>query len=65
MIRQAGEKRLRIHPRHDVERRLGEHGRKICQQGIVVDARRHAVIGVPVTLLSLGVVWIWLRASGA
>ena len=35
------------------------------QQGIVIDARRHAVIGVPVTLLSLGVVWIWMRTAGA
>lgn len=31
------------------------------QQGIVIDWRRHAVVGVPVTLLSLGVVWVWLR----
>jgi Na+/H+ antiporter NhaD/arsenite permease-like protein len=31
------------------------------QQGIVIDWRRHAVIGVPVTLLSLCVIWIWLR----
>lgn len=30
-------------------------------QGIVIDWRRHAVVGVPVTLLSLGVIWIWLR----
>ncbi|RFP79228.1 anion transporter [Hydrogenophaga borbori] len=30
-------------------------------QGIVIDWRRHAVVGTPVTLLSLGVIWIWLR----
>ncbi|MBN9371838.1 MULTISPECIES: SLC13 family permease [unclassified Hydrogenophaga] len=30
-------------------------------QGIVIDWRRHAVVGAPVTLLSLGVIWIWLR----
>ena len=31
------------------------------QQGIVIDWRRHATIGLPVTALSLGVTWIWLR----
>lgn len=31
------------------------------QQGVVIDWKRHAAVGVPVTLLSLGVVWIWLR----
>ncbi len=30
-------------------------------QGIVIDWKRHATVGVPVTLLSLGVIWIWLR----
>lgn len=33
------------------------------QQGIVIDWRRHALVGVPVTLLSLGVVWIALRTA--
>ncbi len=32
------------------------------QQGILIDWKRHAIVGVPVTLLSLGVIWIWLRA---
>ncbi len=32
------------------------------QQGIVIDWKRHAIVGIPVTLLSLGVIWIWLRA---
>jgi Na+/H+ antiporter NhaD/arsenite permease-like protein len=32
-------------------------------QGIVIDWKRHAIVGVPVTLLSLGVIWIWLRWS--
>ncbi|MBX3611118.1 MAG: anion transporter [Hydrogenophaga sp.] len=31
------------------------------RQGVVIDWKRHARIGVPVTLLSLGVIWIWLR----
>jgi Na+/H+ antiporter NhaD/arsenite permease-like protein len=32
------------------------------QQGILIDWKRHAIVGIPVTLLSLGVIWIWLRA---
>ncbi|MBL0917224.1 MAG: anion transporter [Hydrogenophaga sp.] len=32
------------------------------QQGIVIDWKRHAIVGIPVTLLSLGVIWIWLRS---
>jgi Na+/H+ antiporter NhaD/arsenite permease-like protein len=31
------------------------------QQGIVIDWKRHAVTGIPVTLMTLGVVWGWLR----
>lgn len=31
-------------------------------QGIVIDWKRHAIVGIPVTLLSLGVIWIWLRS---
>ncbi|MCU0941301.1 MAG: SLC13 family permease, partial [Hydrogenophaga sp.] len=31
------------------------------QQGIVIDWKRHAIVGVPVTLLSLGVIWIVSR----
>jgi Na+/H+ antiporter NhaD/arsenite permease-like protein len=32
------------------------------QQGILIDWKRHAIVGLPVTLLSLGVIWIWMRA---
>jgi Na+/H+ antiporter NhaD/arsenite permease-like protein len=32
------------------------------QQGILIDWKRHAIVGIPVTLLSLGVIWIWMRA---
>jgi Na+/H+ antiporter NhaD/arsenite permease-like protein len=32
------------------------------QQGVLIDWKRHALVGVPVTLLSLGVIWIWLRS---
>ncbi|WP_137918380.1 anion transporter [Hydrogenophaga sp. 2FB] len=31
------------------------------QQGIAIDWKRHAVTGIPVTLLSLAVVWAWMR----
>ncbi|WP_382328835.1 SLC13 family permease [Hydrogenophaga sp. UC242_50] len=31
------------------------------QQGIVIDWKRHAVTGIPVTLLTLAVVWGWMR----
>ena len=31
------------------------------QQGIVIDWKRHAITGIPVTLLTLGVVWGWMR----
>jgi Na+/H+ antiporter NhaD/arsenite permease-like protein len=31
------------------------------QQGIVIDWKRHAVTGIPVTLLTLAVVWAWMR----
>ena len=31
------------------------------QQGIVIDWRRHAITGIPVTLLTLVVVWAWMR----
>ena len=31
------------------------------QQGIVIDWKRHAVTGIPVTLLTLVVVWGWMR----
>jgi Na+/H+ antiporter NhaD/arsenite permease-like protein len=31
------------------------------QQGVLIDWKRHALVGVPVTLLSLGVIWIWWR----
>jgi Na+/H+ antiporter NhaD/arsenite permease-like protein len=31
------------------------------QQGVLIDWKRHALVGMPVTLLSLGVIWIWLR----
>jgi Na+/H+ antiporter NhaD/arsenite permease-like protein len=30
------------------------------QQGILIDWKRHAIVGLPVTLLSLGVIWIWM-----
>lgn len=33
------------------------------QQGILIDWKRHAIVGIPVTLLSLGVIWIWMRAA--
>lgn len=32
--------------------------------GIVIDWRRHARIGVPVTIASLAVVGMWLRQAG-
>ena len=32
------------------------------QQGILIDWKHPAIVGIPVTLLSLGVIWIWLRA---
>jgi Na+/H+ antiporter NhaD/arsenite permease-like protein len=32
------------------------------QQGILIDWKRHAIVGIPVTLLSLGVIWIWMRS---
>jgi Na+/H+ antiporter NhaD/arsenite permease-like protein len=31
------------------------------QQGIVIDWKRHAVTGIPVTLATLAVVWGWMR----
>jgi Na+/H+ antiporter NhaD/arsenite permease-like protein len=31
------------------------------QQGIVIDWKRHAITGIPVTLMTLGVVWAWMR----
>lgn len=31
------------------------------QQGIVIDWKRHAVTGIPVTLVTLAVVWAWMR----
>jgi Na+/H+ antiporter NhaD/arsenite permease-like protein len=31
------------------------------QQGIVIDWKRHAVTGIPVTLLTLALVWGWMR----
>lgn len=31
------------------------------QQGIVIDWKKHAITGVPVTLLTLAVVWGWMR----
>lgn len=31
------------------------------QQGIVIDWKRHAVTGIPVTLATLVVVWAWMR----
>ena len=31
------------------------------QQGIVIDWKRHAITGIPVTLLTLAVVWAWMR----
>ncbi|WP_066268916.1 SLC13 family permease [Hydrogenophaga palleronii] len=31
------------------------------EQGIVIDWKRHAVTGIPVTLLTLAVVWGWMR----
>jgi Na+/H+ antiporter NhaD/arsenite permease-like protein len=31
------------------------------QQGIEIDWKRHAVTGIPVTLMTLGVVWAWVR----
>ncbi len=31
------------------------------QQGIVIDWKRHAVTGIPVTLTTLAVVWGWMR----
>ena len=31
------------------------------QQGIVIDWKRHAITGIPVTLLTLAVVWGWMR----
>ncbi|MDR3371830.1 anion transporter [Rhodoferax sp.] len=31
------------------------------RNGITIDWRLHARVGVPVTILSLGVVWVWLR----
>jgi Na+/H+ antiporter NhaD/arsenite permease-like protein len=31
------------------------------KSGVVIDWRMHARVGVPVTLLTLGVVWAWLR----
>lgn len=31
------------------------------QQGIVIDWKRHAVTGIPVTLATLAVVWAWMR----
>ena len=34
------------------------------QQGIVIDWKRHAVTGIPVTLLTLVVVWGWMKFAG-
>ncbi len=31
------------------------------QQGIDIDWKRHAVTGIPVTLVTLAVVWVWMR----
>ncbi|MDI1246729.1 MAG: anion transporter [Rhodoferax sp.] len=31
------------------------------KSGVVIDWRMHARVGVPVTLLTLGLLWIWLR----
>lgn len=31
------------------------------QQGIEIDWKRHAITGIPVTLLTLAVVWAWMR----
>lgn len=31
------------------------------QQGVVIDWKRHAITGIPVTLLTLAVVWGWMR----
>ena len=33
------------------------------QQGIVIDWKRHAVTGIPVTLLTLAVVWGWMKLA--
>ena len=33
------------------------------QQGIVIDWKRHALTGIPVTLATLTVVWAWMRFS--
>ncbi len=32
--------------------------------GVVIAWRQHLAIGLPVTLLSLAVVWAWLRLTG-
>jgi Na+/H+ antiporter NhaD/arsenite permease-like protein len=32
-----------------------------AKEGVVLDWKRHAVIGLPVTLLSLAVMWVWMR----
>ncbi|WP_332748959.1 SLC13 family permease, partial [Hydrogenophaga sp.] len=34
------------------------------QQGTVIDWKRHAITGIPVTLLTLAVVWGWMRFVG-
>ena len=31
------------------------------KSGVVIDWRMHARVGVPVTLLTLGLVWAWLH----
>jgi len=31
------------------------------QQGIAIDWKRHAITGIPVTLVTLAVVWVWMR----
>lgn len=30
------------------------------QQGIEIDWKKHAITGIPVTLMSLAVVWLWM-----
>jgi len=32
--------------------------------GVAIDWRMHARVGVPITLLTLGLLWAWLRWPG-
>jgi Na+/H+ antiporter NhaD/arsenite permease-like protein len=34
------------------------------KSGVLIDWRRHAQVGVPITLLTLGIVWLWLQWQG-